>query len=223
MSKYIAYTDGGCQNTSVYGEGGSAYLIIHKGEVVKTASKGFLYTTSNRMEMLAIISAVCSVPEGSDLIVYSDSKYAINVFSGIWKPKKNRDLIIKYNERVKTLSSVYFRWIKGHNGDKYNELVDSMCTNSINEIVQLHNLPNDRFKKVKVQLSLSLINNRLYQHFKDRIMKEQNPKRIPQEWWDDYFKRRRRNRTHGIICILLPNLIWILYMLLIKFGYITTS
>lgn len=53
-------------------------------------------------------------------------------------------------------------------------------------------------------------------------MKEQNPKRIPQEWWDDYFKRRR-NRTHGIICILLPNLRWILYMLLIKFGYITTS
>lgn len=30
--------------------------------------------------MLAIISAVCSVPEGSDLTVYSDSKYAINVF-----------------------------------------------------------------------------------------------------------------------------------------------
>lgn len=90
MSKYIAYTDGGCQNTSVYGEGGSAYLIIHKGEVVKTASKGFLYTTNNRMEMLAIISAVCSVPEGSDLTVYSDSKYAINVFSGIWKPKKKQ-------------------------------------------------------------------------------------------------------------------------------------
>lgn len=150
MSKYIAYTDGGCQNTSVYGEGGSAYLIIHRGEVVKTASKGFLYTTNNRMEMLAIISAVCSVPEGSDLTVYSDSKYAINVFSGIWKPKKNRDLIIKYNERVKT---VCFRWVKGHNGDKYNEMVDSMCTNSMNDIVRLHNLPNDRFKKVKVQLS----------------------------------------------------------------------
>lgn len=153
MSKYIAYTDGGCQNTSVYGEGGSAYLIIHRGEVVKTASKGFLYTTNNRMEMLAIISAVCSVPEDSDPTVYSDSKYAINVFSGIWKPKKNRDLIIKYNERVKTLSSVCFRWVKGHNGDKYNEMVDSMCTNSMNDIVRLHNLPNDRFKKVKVQIS----------------------------------------------------------------------
>ena len=37
------------------GEGGSAYLIIHRGEVVKTASKGFLYTTNNRMEMLAKI------------------------------------------------------------------------------------------------------------------------------------------------------------------------
>lgn len=153
MSKYIAYTDGGCQNKSIYGEGGSSYLIIHNGEVVKTASKGFLRTTSNRMEMLAIISAVCSVPEGSDLTVFSDSQYAINVFSGIWNPKKNRDLIIKYNEYIKSLSSVSFRWLKGHNGNKYNEMVDSMCTNSINEIVRLHNLPKDRFKKVKVQLS----------------------------------------------------------------------
>ena len=82
MSKYIAYTDGGCQNTSIYGEGGSAYLIIHNGEMIKTASKGFLRTTSNRMEMLAIISAVCSVPNGSDLLVYSDSQYAINTLSG---------------------------------------------------------------------------------------------------------------------------------------------
>lgn len=80
MSKYIAYTDGGCQNTSVYGEGGSAYLIIHNGEVIKTASKGFLNTTNNRMEMLAILSAVFSVPDGSDLVVFSDSQYAINVF-----------------------------------------------------------------------------------------------------------------------------------------------
>lgn len=41
MSKYIAYTDGGCQNTSVYGEGGSAYLIIHRGEVVKPLQRVF--------------------------------------------------------------------------------------------------------------------------------------------------------------------------------------
>lgn len=154
MSKYIAYTDGGCQNTSIYGEGGSSYLIIHNGEVVKTASKGFLRTTSNRMEMLAIISAVCSIPEGSDLLVYSDSQYAINTLSGFWKPQKNRDLIFQYNERAKKLSSISFRWLKGHNGDKYNEMVDSMCTDSIKKIVDAHNLPKDRFRKRKIQLSI---------------------------------------------------------------------
>lgn len=158
MSKYIAYTDGGCQNTSIYGEGGSAYLIIHNGEVIKTASKGFLRTTSNRMEMLAIISAVCSVPNGSDLLVYSDSQYAINTLSGNWKPKKNHDLIYQYNERIKNLSSVSFRWVKGHNGNKYNEMVDSMCTGSIRKIVEAHNLPKDRFKKRKDQLSLEFDN-----------------------------------------------------------------
>lgn len=158
MGKYIAYTDGGCKNSSVYGEGGSAYLIIHNGEVVRTASKGFLRTTSNRMEILAIISSICSVPEGSDLLVYSDSQYAINTLSGSWKPKKNYDLICKFAECSQKLSSVSFRWVRGYNGNKYNEMVDSMCAESIRKIVDTHNLPKDRFKKRKSQLSIEFSN-----------------------------------------------------------------
>lgn len=147
MSRYIAYTDGGCKNTSIYGEGGSAYLILHKGEIVKIASKGFLHTTNNRMEMLAIISAAYSVPDGSDLLVCSDSQYAINVFSGRWKSSKNPDLVRRYQTRIKELGSVEFRWVRGHNGNQYNEAVDTLCTEAIERIVRESNLPENRFTK----------------------------------------------------------------------------
>lgn len=144
---YTAYTDGGCRNLSVYGEGGSAYVILHGGEVVKTSSKGFLHTTNNRMEMLSIISAVCSVPDGAHLTVYSDSEYAINTLSGVWRARKNTDLMRLYELHSKRLCSISFRWVKGHNGDKYNEMVDAMCTDAIQAITDKYCLPKDRFRK----------------------------------------------------------------------------
>lgn len=76
--KYEAYTDGSCDNLSPYGEGGSAYIILKDGIIIKESKKGFVGTTNNRMEMLAIISAVKSVPKGATLTVYTDSQYCIN-------------------------------------------------------------------------------------------------------------------------------------------------
>lgn len=75
--KYEAYTDGSCDNISPYGEGGSAYIILKDGVIIKESKKGFVGTTNNRMEMLAIISAVKSVPKGATLTVYTDSQYCI--------------------------------------------------------------------------------------------------------------------------------------------------
>lgn len=156
-TEYVAYTDGGCQNLSVYGEGGSSYIILKEGKVIKTASKGFLNTSNNRMEMLSIISAINSVPKGSSITIYSDSQYAIYVFTGKWKPKLNRDLVIRYHQYAKDIT-VKFVWIKGHNGNPYNEMVDELCTQAINNIVEAKNLPKNRFTKRKAnnQLSLSL-------------------------------------------------------------------
>ena len=62
--KYEAYTDGSCDNLSPYGEGGSAYIILKDGIIIKESKKGFVGTTNNRMEMLAIISAVNPFQKG---------------------------------------------------------------------------------------------------------------------------------------------------------------
>lgn len=95
--KYEAYTDGSCDNLSPYGEGGSAYIILKDGIIIKESKKGFVGTTNNRMEMLAIISAVKSVPKGATLTVYTDSQYCITSFTNCKKPKKDLDLINLYH------------------------------------------------------------------------------------------------------------------------------
>lgn len=144
---YIAYTDGSCDNLSPYGEGGSAYILMKEGTIIKEAKKGFVGTTNNRMEMLAIISAVNSTPKNADLIVYTDSQYCITSFTNVKKPKKNLELINLYHHCASNLNSIEFRWVKGHNGDKYNELVDSMAFDAYKSMIEKYNLPKTRVRR----------------------------------------------------------------------------
>ena len=150
MSDYVIYTDGGCCNTSVYGEGGSAYVILQNGKIFAKNSKGFIKTTNNIMELLAIASSVNALPKGSRALIHSDSQYAIKVLSGVWKAKTNQKQISLFQDIVRTKElEISFKWVRGHNGDYYNEMVDSMCTAEIEKIVAKYNLPKDRFTKTK--------------------------------------------------------------------------
>lgn len=145
--EFQIYTDGACSNTSIYGEGGAAYLILDsKGNHFKEASKGFIKTTNNRMEVLAIVSAINSLPKNSSAVVYTDSKYAITILTNDIKPCANPDLWRRYRE-VSTDISVRFEWVKGHNGNYYNEQVDYMAQQARESMVEKYSLPADRFKK----------------------------------------------------------------------------
>ncbi len=135
MNKYIAYTDGSANNKSIDRFGGSAYIIIQNGEVIHRASKGFKGVTNNEMELMAIISAVYFLPDGAELTVYTDSRYAITVFSNRAKRYNiNMNLISKYRLYSAKLKSIKFVWVKGHNGDKYNEMVDRMARGEYNKM-----------------------------------------------------------------------------------------
>lgn len=86
--------------------------------------------------MLAIISAVKRCPIGADIIVHTDSKYAIFSFGQrkrISDSVKNSDLIHLYRQEA-AQKKVTFEWVKGHNGDKYNEIVDSMANGEYNKM-----------------------------------------------------------------------------------------
>ena len=89
---FVAYTDGSCWNSDPNRSGGAAYVVLdNHGRVYRSAHKGFRGTSNNRMEMLAIISAVASVPKGCSIVVLTDSQYSIRAFT--YGGSKNQDLI----------------------------------------------------------------------------------------------------------------------------------
>ena len=131
---YDCYTDGSCNNLSANKEGGAAYLILLNGKEILRRSKALIHTTNNRAEMLAIISAVKRCPIGADIVIHTDSKYAIFSFGHrkrISDSVKNSDLIHLYRKEA-AQKKVTFEWVKGHNGDRYNEIVDSMANGEYN-------------------------------------------------------------------------------------------
>lgn len=133
---YDCYTDGSCNNLSANKEGGAAYLILLNGKEILRRSKALIHTTNNRAEMLAIISAVKRCPIGADIVIHTDSKYAIFSFGHrkrISDSVKNSDLIHLYRKEA-AQKKVTFEWVKGHNGDMYNEIVDSMANGEYNKM-----------------------------------------------------------------------------------------
>lgn len=133
---YDCYTDGSCNNLSANKEGGAAYLILLNGKEILRRSRALIHTTNNRAEMLAIISAVKRCPIGADIVIHTDSKYAIFSFGHrkrISDSVKNSDLIHLYRKEA-AQKKVTFEWVKGHNGDRYNEIVDSMANGEYNKM-----------------------------------------------------------------------------------------
>ena len=89
-------------------------------------------STNNRMELNAVIESIDFVNE-KEIKIYTDSKYVINCAKGIWKIKKNIDLWNIY-KKVSKNKKIEYVWVKGHNGNKYNEIVDKIAKEEANKI-----------------------------------------------------------------------------------------
>ena len=146
MPDFIAYTDGSCNNLSPYGEGGAAYVILDgQRNIVKQNSKGFVGVTNNRMELMAILSAVAAVPAMSTLKIYTDSQYCIQVLTNEKNAdnftRPNANIIRQYFNYASRLKAIRFEWVKGHNGDEFNEMVDALAQSRTEEMRTIHNIP----------------------------------------------------------------------------------
>jgi ribonuclease HI len=131
-----AYTDGACSGNP--GPGGWAWAIPGG----RYASGAAPHTTNQRMEITAAYEAVRGIP--GRLEVVSDSTYVVNCFRDRWhegwvkrgwknskrEPVANRDLWEPFIDVVLDRGDVTFRWVKGHDGDAMNDLVDRLAVDA---------------------------------------------------------------------------------------------
>lgn len=134
MSDIIIYTDGAALGNP--GPGGYGAVLIY-GKHRKEISEGFVLTTNNRMELLAVIVALRQINKPEiPVSIYTDSKYVCDAISKNWlgnwvkkgfKNVKNVDLWLEYLKVSKPLN-IKFNWVKGHAGVPENERCDFLAT-----------------------------------------------------------------------------------------------
>ena len=144
--KFEIYCDGSTRgNGKENAVGAWAWLVHEGGNVIHTDKDAEANTTNQRMELTAAANALdwtmyevaCPFDR---VIVYTDSAYLHNCYTQKWyktwqangwknskkQPVANQDLwerLIPYFEQPE----VEFVKVKGHAGDKYNEIVDTMA------------------------------------------------------------------------------------------------
>lgn len=128
----MIYTDGACSGNP--GPGGWAW-IRPDGPFAAGPDPD---TTNQRMELAAVLEGLRATDGPAHVI--SDSTYVVNCFRDRWwegwlrrdwknsqkKPVANRDLWEPLIEVVRS-GDVTFEWVKGHAGDRWNDLADRLA------------------------------------------------------------------------------------------------
>lgn len=120
------FTDGAY--SSLRKQGGWAFVFIKDGEKISSGFGTVYQSTNNRLEIMASLKAILKAKEDNiaSFTLCSDSMYVIGTMSLNWKRKKNVDLWSKMDKAVEGLNIVW-EHVKGHAGDKYNELCDTLA------------------------------------------------------------------------------------------------
>lgn len=140
-ARRIIYTDGACSGNP--GPGGWG-VVIKNGKGFDVCSGHELETTNNRMELMAVYQAI-RILDGQRGDIFSDSAYVVNAINQKWIKKwkyngwkttkqsdvKNRDIWERIDSMLKENKEVRIIKVKGHSGEVYNELVDTIAKNEV--------------------------------------------------------------------------------------------
>jgi ribonuclease HI len=130
------FTDGSADPNP--GPGGWGAVYVRDDQIIAEAHGDEPDTTNNRMELTALIAGFDLVPDGEQATVYSDSNYCvkmINEWAAGWArngwrrkagPVKNLDLVKALYERAQARPELELRWIRAHDGSRWNEYADAL-------------------------------------------------------------------------------------------------
>ena len=137
------FTDGACRGNP--GPGGWGAVHVENDEIVAERRGHEPHTTNNRMELMALIAAYEMLPQDAAVTIYSDSNLCvqtINQWAAGWKrlgwkrkkgPVKNLELVQRAYELSLRHPKAKLRWIKAHDGSRWNEYADSLATAYLRE------------------------------------------------------------------------------------------
>jgi len=131
------FTDGSSKGNP--GPGGWGAIIVH-GDEVREMGGYFEHTTNNKMELMACIKALESLPVGVEVTLYSDATYVVkgmtewihgwlknNWRTSAKKAVENKDLWMDlYQASVD--KKIHWELIAGHAGIQANERCDEIAT-----------------------------------------------------------------------------------------------
>jgi len=140
---WVAYTDGGSAPTNPGPSAWGVVLIAPDGKTVQRLSGFIGHGTNQIAEITAAIEGLSRVPEGEAVELISDSQYVIKGLTEWRKGWEKRGFRNSKNETVANLElwkrlfqvadarRASFRWVRGHNGDRYNEEADVLVAQAL--------------------------------------------------------------------------------------------
>jgi ribonuclease HI len=140
MSDFTIFTDGACAGNP--GPGGWGAIVI-AGDRRREISGYEPATTNNRMEMMAAVQALRTLPPESSVALHTDSQYLKNGMQS-WlarwkkngwrtadrKPVKNDDLW-RTLDALAAAHRISWHWVRGHDGHPENERCDELANEAI--------------------------------------------------------------------------------------------
>jgi ribonuclease HI len=132
------FTDGAAHPNPGPGGWGAVYVVDN--QIIAQSHGSEPLTTNNRMELTALIAGYQLVPPGQAAVVMTDSQLCvdtINTWAASWEKNgwkrkggeiKNLDLVQELYRLARARPQIELRWIKSHNGYRWNEYADALAT-----------------------------------------------------------------------------------------------
>lgn len=142
-AEYELFTDGACSGNP--GPGGWAYILRDQNGEEWVEYGSDRHTTNNRMELLAAIRGMERIAPGSQVTLWSDSKYLVdglNEWVEQWKkrgwklprnkPVKNIELWQEMDE-LRSRLTMTANWVRGHEEHPENTRCDHLAVQAASE------------------------------------------------------------------------------------------
>lgn len=132
------FTDGGCSGNP--GPGGWGAVLVRDDTIVAQAHGRERETTNNRMELSALIAGYKLLGPEDEVTVWSDSELCVKTVTEWapgwerrgWRrkggPIANLELVQELYALARSRPRAQLRWIKAHDGSRWNEYVDTLST-----------------------------------------------------------------------------------------------